>query len=74
MSYRQRRGTGTGTVTVGTITFCLMEPEPELVKKSEPELDINLCIDYLHLTFFHSHFKINLLKFIHFFLVKQLTM
>ncbi len=35
---------GTGSGTVGTVTFCLVELE--LVKKSEPEpeLDIKLCI------------------------------
>ncbi len=35
---KQARGEQScGTATVGTVTFLLAEPEPELVKKSEPE-------------------------------------
>jgi hypothetical protein len=35
---------GTGTGTVGTVTFCRVDPEPEplLVKKSEPKVGIKV--------------------------------
>jgi hypothetical protein len=52
----------------------LSEPEPQLITVPAPELDIKLCVfDFLHLKFFYYHFTLNLLKFINFYPLKQLT-
>ncbi len=54
-NYSARQCCRTGTV--GTVTFWLAEPEPELVKKSEPEpeLDIKLCIWFPSFKIFFIH-------------------
>ncbi len=43
-----------------------------VITATEPELDKNYVFDFLHLTFFHSHLTINLIKLINFLLVKSL--
>ncbi len=84
---RKRNFWTSGTGTVGTVTFGLVEPEPAgsvTCSKVGTGTVINYdsgtgtrykMIYLISFTkkFFHSHFTINLWKFINFFLVKQFT-
>ncbi len=72
---------GTGTVTcqkVGTGTLIIYDCGTEKKMVSQKALtntqDKIVVFDCLHLTFFYTHFTINLMKLINFFLVKKFGM
>ncbi len=84
----QRCGTGTGTVGTVTFGQWNRNRNRNLLKSRNRNRNRNYCnygsgtgtrykimwvFDFLHLTVFHSHFSINLFKFINFFLLKHLT-